>query len=542
MSLVLHPETERAVEAVRPLLPPLASWGNVIVLVPAAYSCALLALVAAALVALRPLRRSEASEVWWERARHAHAARVVAALGLIVMPLALGALATATIGPLSKVPAHRLEALVALAALVPGVCVASYIESVVCQRPIGPFQWLRVRLFAGLVVAPHVFLPAVAAFIASYALVEQSFLLAIGVAFAGVVAGVTGVGWLVARALGWVCTAPSRVHRLMTTAALRAGVPAPRNVYEFRLANANAYALRRGIAFSTGALDVLSDDELVAVLLHELAHIAEPPRVRRLRFFARALLALAIFAPVPIALGLKTPAFVFCGGWLVLVAARWARRVERRLEAAADASAAALEDTAVYARALERLHVVNLVPAVLGQATTHPDLYDRMLAVGVQPSFARPAPPDTTRAQGAFWLALGSIVTLGVALRAGVYAQSFDAPSEDSIATEISFCGGGALAFARLAKVRAARGEFDDAMVLLRAAAALEPSDDFVPATTASVFGDAGRCDDAERRLEIAQKFDKRVGGEWSVVVRDARNDVRACLERRRASNAGMEK
>jgi hypothetical protein len=44
-----------------------------------------------------------------------------------------------------------------------------------------------------------------------------------------------------------------------------------------------------------------------------------------------------------------------------------------------------------------KLHESNLVPAVMPGKQTHPHLYDRLLAAGVQPDFPRPPAPDRTR-------------------------------------------------------------------------------------------------------------------------------------------------
>jgi hypothetical protein len=59
-----------------------------------------------------------------------------------------------------------------------------------------------------------------------------------------------------------------------------------------------------------------------------------------------------------------------------------------------------------YARALERLHEVNAVPAVLrARRVTHPHLYDRMLASGVTPSYPRPEPPPRLPTLLGAWIA-----------------------------------------------------------------------------------------------------------------------------------------
>ena len=57
---------------------------------------------------------------------------------------------------------------------------------------------------------------------------------------------------------------------------------------------------------------------------------------------------------------------------------------------------AAERDTGTYARALARLYEDNLAPAVMPKETTHPHLYDRLVAAGVTPDFPRPAAAAST--------------------------------------------------------------------------------------------------------------------------------------------------
>ena len=81
---------------------------------------------------------------------------------------------------------------------------------------------------------------------------------------------------------------------------------------------------------------------------------------------------------------------------LLLGVGIWARRLARTLESRADAHARA-DDPALFACALEALYRVNLIPLVTGGRGTHPDLYDRLLAAGIEPGVRRPAPPSRLR-------------------------------------------------------------------------------------------------------------------------------------------------
>jgi hypothetical protein len=89
-----------------------------------------------------------------------------------------------------------------------------------------------------------------------------------------------------------------------------------------------------------------------------------------------------------------------------------ARRFGRYLEERADRIAHTNEgETGTYARALARIYEDNLMPAVLPRRRrTHPDLYDRLLAVGVQPDFPKPAAPSSFTVRGVLLLVLFSVL------------------------------------------------------------------------------------------------------------------------------------
>jgi len=133
---------------------------------------------------------------------------------------------------------------------------------------------------------------------------------------------------------------------------------------------------------------------VAAICAHELGHIGESRLMR-----AGRLTGLLFYIPLlfvkPVALNWGP------GGILVLGLISWlfydgSRRLSRSLEKRADRMAEHNEaDPGVYARALGRLHEENLVPAVLPRQRTHPDLYDRLLAAGVQPDYPRPEKPAT---------------------------------------------------------------------------------------------------------------------------------------------------
>ena len=151
--------------------------------------------------------------------------------------------------------------------------------------------------------------------------------------------------------------------------------------------------------FTEPILEVLDDAELTAVSVHELAHLDEswPVKVSR-AYVPFLLIGMAALFPLMGSFGLivalVAPALM-CAGIVV------SQRVARNMEIRSDRHAHAHEgDAGTYARALEKIHEANLIPAVLkGKKSVHPHLYDRMIAAGILPDYDRPAAPKTS------WLA-----------------------------------------------------------------------------------------------------------------------------------------
>ena len=131
---------------------------------------------------------------------------------------------------------------------------------------------------------------------------------------------------------------------------------------------------------------------------------------------AAALAPLALIVPLVAMFGAVGVAPIIL--WLVVLLRTWAY-VSLRLELRADAAAHGDVGGETYARALERLYEVNLIPAVISGTKTHPCLYDRMLAAGVEPSYPRPEPPAASVPRRALFasIAISRIDTSYVRLR-----------------------------------------------------------------------------------------------------------------------------
>lgn len=209
-------------------------------------------------------------------------------------------------------------------------------------------------------------------------------------------AQVRGLSIRVMKLLGILKPAPERARLAVETVARKRGVPV-RSVLQWDLAMANAWAFiaTDEIAFSRKMLDACNDDEISTIAQHELSHLEESAGTRVSRHLGAFMPMPLIFVnvasgPPPSAIG-----FILIGIAL-LVLYYIPRRLVRRMEVNADGKATqSSDDPAVYARALEKLHVLNRLPVVLSSqgATTHPDLYDRLLRAGVTPEYPRPAPP-----------------------------------------------------------------------------------------------------------------------------------------------------
>jgi Zn-dependent protease with chaperone function len=210
-------------------------------------------------------------------------------------------------------------------------------------------------------------------------------------------------GWLLLmRKSGIMRPGSQRLLSVVARLADATGVH-PKAAFQVALPMANAFAFlqARSIGVTDAALATLSDDELACVCAHELAHLSEPFWVRAVRLSSLLMLALLVSLPAAVrplfqTFGSETMflvlgviyVIVLC--WLILFG-----RVYRRMEVRADRIARETENApGVYARALEKIHQVSLIPVVIARRKhRYPELYDRMVEAGAPPAYARPAPP-----------------------------------------------------------------------------------------------------------------------------------------------------
>ena len=196
------------------------------------------------------------------------------------------------------------------------------------------------------------------------------------------------------RVSGLLVPAPERLARVVSEVAAHMELPLPRAwLLRGLSANAIAYPVIHTLVVTEWTMELFSDEELAAICAHEFAHLNEPPRVVVGLILGSFVLLPGIF---------MKPAIETWGlpGYLgilaaIIVLSKLAVRFRRRMETRADSVAAVHEGPSLgtYALALERLYEINQIPAVIRGNRTHPNLYDRMLASGITPTYPRPAPP-----------------------------------------------------------------------------------------------------------------------------------------------------
>jgi len=199
--------------------------------------------------------------------------------------------------------------------------------------------------------------------------------------------GLVGCG----RALGLFVAAPERLSTIAADMSAKMRIPY-RAIFLMRSPMAQAFALlgSRELLFTERLLGLLSDTEIASIVAHELAHLSESASTR----YSRSILTLVFtpwifFNPLVHNFGM----FGFLGlCMLTILIPKIYRRISLKLESRADRFAVDIEtDAGTYARALTKLYEDNLLPAVTGnEQTTHPHLYDRILAAGMTPDFPRP--------------------------------------------------------------------------------------------------------------------------------------------------------
>jgi Zn-dependent protease with chaperone function len=489
-------------ESARALLPFWVVWGPLLLYVPLAFLLSLAGTWAGVAMSLR-LPASGSTVSWMERARLVYPGRAGAARSCLLCPLLFGTFALPFFlgGVLTPVPPALVSVLAAVAAYL-GATVVRYRVN----RPFRPLtpglgSWVRGELVAWLVFSGwRMILGGVAAGLYGRSGLSPWVVLGLG----GLALGFfcLGGGILLARVLRLARPASARLQAVVTQAATQVGVH-PRGVYEADLndANALAFPLVGRLAFSPALLAVLDDEELRAVCVHELGHLAEPPLLALTRVLPLLFMLPVVGCGPLIEYGGMT-AFAAAAA-AAMLALLLAPPLSRLLEWRADALARTQESEAgTYARALIRIAEANLAPVVgEGRGGTHPHLYDRLLAAGVQPEYPRPRPPSRIR----MLLGRGFAAVLALVLIETLLIGRLCFPDSEPLAlASLALGGGWPSDLGILAHGRVLRGEPESAVVLFGAEAEADPRAPEGPAHQAMVLAEIGRCPEAIRAAREA--------------------------------------
>jgi len=339
---------------------------------------------------LIPFRRAH-SEHWTERARKLYPARLASISGVWLVPIDL-VLAQRLLWP-GQTP-HWL--LCAFAGWL-GAMSGTYFFDREVFPSIPPRDWLREAITGWALRFAWLFF-----FFGIMAIMPKQ------VSWHTWLLGTILIGAFAVWSLGgliWCCKKirllqppPDRLSQIVAVVSARMNVPV-HGVWMLRSSAAQALALTYtgDLLITKRLLDICQDNEIAAICAHELGHLCESK-------FARAGRLLGGFIYLPWAFIRPLRHTVGDLAFLILLAASWAclmftRRHSRRLETRADAMARDQEqDPGTYARALSRIYEANLMPAVMPKKRrrTHPNLYDRLVAVGFQPEYPRPEPAKST--------------------------------------------------------------------------------------------------------------------------------------------------
>lgn len=476
----------------------------------AATSVAGIYLVFRLVVVESSLRTAARLDHWTKRARHVHAARIGAALSTVLLP-GFGIVATiAFVGQLTVVPSR----VVGMALVLIGLGAGLRLLSVVSRHIYGPPYEKRFQPTLGVLlgIAPFVLLIALGWIAPSEV---TSWLIAPWLVL--VLAVVRG--WLRAPLLllgtPFAYDADDRVATIVARAASRPGLDVTRVItFRSRQPNAFAFPWLGVLAFTTGLLDILDDDELEAITYHELAHLAEAPGLTRLRVSQLySLVPIAALRPLAGSFGVVGPLVAFL---FFAIVTEVVRRRSVSAERASDAAAVdAIHHSEVFGRALEKTYRIGMIPAVLRRAT-HGQLHERLEAAGLEPDFEPPRPPPRLR----LLVAILCSFTLLVAAWFSPWMAYVITDDESLIPTQLSavlpIYGTDALAW--LASEAEFAERWRDAAVLYEAAAVVRSAEPYLRTEAVRSWAYAGDCDraaaSAERLDPAADADDRRISEE----------------------------
>lgn len=485
---------------------------------------------------LRPLSRLPAPAHWSERARLGFPARTRLVSWAMVSTVLVAMAWVLWLGRLTPIGIAIAPVLATLVAT--GITVARVGRLVAPDRPRVTWRGLLglVALGPGNLVAIGVLCLVASDRFDLRTLVSFVFAMATSLAWA------SGIPASLATRVGLFAAPPGDVAQLVREASEREGVaPPPVSVADLPMANAFALVPAIRLVITRAVIDRLPRESLVTIVEHELAHFREGHALRVARLVSS--LALVPFVLVRAAYatwGLSgLGALGVAAALFILVLARVRHHLERGVPRGpmtdgptSDAEARAARGVA-YARVLERIHELNGVPAVMrGVFAKQSSLYDRMIAAGAVPSFARPEPPPRLLLPllTCFVLALGSLMGTRVLL---MWAELAHGERLGVIHLVLATTGGDANAFEQLGYARFLAGDVEGATTAYEAAAELEPDDAEPRALIARLRMMSGDCWGAAGAAWEASVVADRAGTPRErELVRSIRRELERCEPR----------
>ncbi len=452
------------------LFPWWAGWLAPVYLTSSAFCASALIGNLSARLALLGWRR-HADDAWHERARRLAIARKVVGSNLVVLPLLFLTATLLFAGPISRLPPFALGSIVWLAA----TCGAIMAGFPVARRAYGS-KVPRGYWMSGVLAFVVLFYPAaILTVLLSLALPDKlnsSAAVALGVGLCLLLACYLGGTLPLARALGVLRPPTSRLESIVRRTSERVGV-SPKGLWIMvsPMSNAVVFPATKTLCVTTAALESLDDDELEAIVAHELGHVSEGRSAIATR--ASIAVALTMWASMRPMIGtfgiLALPVILIVAFLWINLVARFARRMEVR----ADTYGKQYQgDEGTYARALERIHRANLMPPVLGKRRAiHPELYDRMVAAGVTPDYPKPRPPS--RLGSSLIGVLSIFVTILAVAALWIIPRSIHQTAGRNASPLVwaaALTGGSETQLAALASLRLREGDQEGGLRMLRAA------------------------------------------------------------------------
>lgn len=381
------------VDAVRQILPSWYNWLPVSLYLLFVVLLVGISMQVGLVIALQPFRKHK-PEHWADRARFLYPARLLAASSPFWLALLITIPSYVFVTPLHPLPAWLYLTLVFFASYGFGFFLFHRFDKSIRNPNITLMQRFKFTLSFIVVMYPHLL---IAILLGLFLMTrEQSAqwygFLAWGIG--AMLVSISGASLWLLRWFGALTPAPEHLRNLVSQASQKTNVH-PHSVWVMSSTMSNAFALpfAHQLLFTQPMLEQLDEGELESITAHELSHLSESWRVRWVRMGLGLMYGLW-FMVVPYWAWWQEYGLILLSALAMFILALVGNSVFRSMEVQADeAGQEQEEEEGVYATALEKIYEYNLMPAVTGKKSIHPDLYDRMTNAGVVPGFEKPEPP-----------------------------------------------------------------------------------------------------------------------------------------------------